>query len=371
MLQNDCKNTKSSEIFEVNKAFLMISEQIKSELRKKTYEDAINYLIGELGLNDLCSNRLQTVNVSSDYINGVVDFGQAPVLVSICECLKEAAISSIAEEVAMNEKVKVVLIAGPSSSGKTTFCRKLSIAIEQQGLRSISLSLDDYYLDKPYIPKDETGDYDFESIYGLNLPLFQQQLTQLLEGEEVEYPCYDFTTGISSMSGKRIKLDDKTILMLEGIHGLNPLLTGTVPDESIFRVYISGLTTYLLPDGTVFPTTDNRLLRRMVRDAKYRSTTAEQTLARWASVRRGEEKWVVPFQQEADVNLCTGYQYEICFLKQHAVPLLQEISPDSPYYAEAQRLLKVCSMFNEIPLELLPPYSLLREFLGGSGFEEE
>lgn len=370
MLQNDCKNTKSSEIFEVNQAFLMISEQIKLELRQKSYEEAINYLVGKLGLNDLCSNRLKTVNVSSDYINGVVDFGQAPVLVSICERLKEAAISSIAEEVAVRDDVKVVLIAGPSSSGKTTFCKKLSYAIGQQGMKTIELSLDDYYLEPAGIPRDESGELDFESIYALDLELFQSHLSQLLRGEEVELPRYEFATSKRVNSGKKISLDEETVLLIEGLHGINPLLTGSVPSNNLYRIYISGLTTYILPDGSVYPTTDNRLLRRMVRDSKYRNTTAEQTLARWGSVRRGEEKWIAPFQQNADVNLCTGFQYEICLLKQHALPLLKEIPADSPYYEEAQRLIKVCGMYNSIPVDVLPPSSLLREFLGGSEYEE-
>lgn len=369
MLQTDCKNTKSSEQFEVNQVFLQISEQIKSELRKKSFEEAINYLVGKLELNDLCSDKLKTVNVSSDYINGVVDFGQAPVLVSICEKLKEAAISSIAEEVAVRDDIKVVLIAGPSSSGKTTFCKKLTYALEQQGLKPFGVSLDDYYVERSRMPKDENGDYDFESIYGLDLELFQAQLQQLLNGEEVELPKYDFTQSKNVWSGKKIRLAPDSVLILEGIHALNPILTGSIHDNYIFRIYISGLTTYLLPDQSVFPTTDNRLLRRMVRDSKYRGTNAQQTINRWPSVRRGEEKWIVPFQQNADVNLCTGFQYEICFLKQHAIPLLKEVPDDCPEYDEAQRLLKVCSLYNEIPVEVLPPYSLLREFLGGSKYE--
>lgn len=369
MLQTDCKNTKSSEKFEVNQAFLQISEQIKSDLRKKTIEEAINYLVGKFCLNDLCSKRLKTVNISSDYINGVVDFGMAPVLVSICERLKEAAISSIAEEIASRSDVRIILIAGPSSSGKTTFCKKLTYAIEQQGLHAHGISLDDYYLDRELTPKDENGELDFETLYSLNLELIQSHLTKLLNGEEVELPRYDFAAGKSFNSGNTMKLDNRSVLIVEGIHGLNPLLTGSIPDKNIFRIYISGLTTYLLPDGSVFPTTDNRLLRRMVRDSQFRNTNARQTIARWPSVRRGEEKWIVPFQSNADVNLCTAYQYEICLLKQNAIPLLREVPADSPEYSEAQRLLKVCSMYNAIPVEVLPPYSLLREFLGGSAYE--
>lgn len=370
MLQIECKNTKSSEKFEVNEAFLHISEQIKSELRQKSYEDAINFLVGRLGYNDLCSKKLKTENFSSDYINGVVDFERAPVLVDICERLKEATISSIAEDVAAHEGVRIVLIAGPSSSGKTTFCRKLMVALEQQGLQPFGISLDDYYASEALRPKDENGEYDYESLYALDLDYFQKQLSQLLAGEDVELPCYDFKTDTRVPSGKHICLSENSVLVLEGIHALNPLLTGPINEDCLYRIYISGLTTYMLPDGTAFPTTDNRLLRRMVRDAKYRNADAQKTLARWASVRRGEEKWIVPFQENANVNFCTGYQYEICLLKLHAIPLLQQVPEDAPEYEEAQRLINVCNHYNSIPIEVLPPYSLLREFLGGSAFDE-
>lgn len=371
MLQIDCKNTKSSEKFEVNQAFLHISEQIKSDLRKKTYDEAINFLVGKLGYNDLCSKKLKTEKFSSDYINGVVDFGRAPVLVDICEKLKEATVSSIAEEIAARESVKVVLIAGPSSSGKTTFCKKLSFALEQQGLKPCSMSLDDYYVSHDRTPKDEDGELDYESIYALDIDIIQRDLKLLLAGKEVELPSYDFGSDTRTPSGRVISLKEDSVLVIEGIHALNPMLTGDIPEENIFRIYISGLTTYMLPDSTLFPTTDNRLLRRMVRDAQYRNTNAQQTLARWPSVRRGEEKWVVPFQENADVNFCTGFQYEICLLKLHAIPLLEAVPEDAPEYEEAQRLIKVCHLYNSIPVDVLPPYSLLREFLGGSAFDEE
>ena len=369
MLQINCKNNKSSEKFEVNEAFLQISSQIKSELRQKPYNEGINYLVGKLGFNELFSNRLKTVNLSSEYINGVVDFGQAPLLVMICEKLKEAAISTIAEEVAVRDDIKIVLIAGPSSSGKTTFCKKLAYALRQQGIEPYGISLDDYYVSPELSPLDENGERDYESIYALNLELFQDHLTQLLDGKEVELPHYDFATGTTVNSGNKVRLTKDTVIILEGLHALNPLLTGDVPQDNLFHVYISALTTYLLPDGSVFPTTDNRLLRRIVRDAKFRNTNAKQTIQRWPSVRRGEEKWIVPFQEYADINFCSGFQYEICFLKQHAVPLLQAVRPDQAEYEEAQRLIKICSLYNEIPIDLLPPYSLLREFLGGSAYE--
>ena len=369
MLENVCKNTKSSEIFEVNEVFLNISEQIISEIQKKTLNEAINILVGTLKLNDLCSDKLKVTDLSPDYFNGIVDFGGAQKLIHVSEALKEAGISSIAEDVANRGKVRIVLIAGPSSSGKTTFCKKLSYALEQQGLKPKSISLDDYYLPIDEVPLDEDGQYDFESLYALDLPLFQKHLKQLLDGEEVEMPRYEFAKG-RSPHGNKLKLEDDTILLLEGIHGLNPLLTGdAISPDCTYRVYLSALTTYRQGDGELFPTTDNRLLRRMVRDAATRNTSAQRTISMWDSVRRGEERWIVPFQRNADVNFCSGFQYEVSLLKVHALPLLNEIPVDCEEYATAQRLIKMCQCYHVMPVELLPPYSILREFLGDSGFE--
>ena len=366
------KDRISHELFEVSQAFLHISEQIDYENRPKTVPELINFLVSNLGQNELCSKRLKVFDLSADYINGVTDFGGAPIMVYICEALKEAAISSIAEEIALHQQLRVVLIAGPSSSGKTTFCKKLSYALQQQGLHPEGLSLDDYYNDRAHAPLEPDGKPDWESIYALNLPLLQEQIATLLRGGKVQLPRYDFNTGKSILTDRHLQLKSDNILLLEGIHALNPLLLDGAlhAKESSFRIYISGLTAYRsTPEGTVVPTTDNRLLRRMVRDSKYRNTTAQQTLDRWSSVRQGEEKWIVPFQPQADVNFNSAYPYEYCLLREHALPLLETVLPDEAVYDEAQRLIRLLHRYHKIPVRHLPPYSLLREFLGGSAYE--
>ncbi|MBQ0047899.1 MAG: hypothetical protein KBT33_10435 [Prevotellaceae bacterium] len=368
MTQFDCKNNKSSEKFEVNEAFLQISDQIKHEIAGKTLDEAINYFANKIERKFLFSKRLKTVSYSIGMMNRIIDDGHSDAMVKISEALQVRSIEVLGDEIA-ECKAKVVLIAGPSSSGKTTFSKKLSQALEKHGLNPIAVSLDDYFVSRDRTPKDEKGEYDYESIYAEDIELFQQQVGELLNGGEVELPRYDFPTGMSVKSGKHVSLGDDTILIIEGIHALNPILTGSIPNDFLSRIYISGLTVAKQDDGTYFPTTDNRLIRRMIRDAKYRNTTAESTLARWASVRQGEEKWITPFQENADVNFCTAFQYELGMMKNQAIPLLQEVKEDSPYYTEAQRLIWVMSHFHDMDENLLPPYSLLREFIGGSAFE--
>lgn len=363
------KGNKSSEKFEVNGAFLKISEQIKSELEGKTLDEAIEYLVSRVKGKYLFSKRLKTVCLSIGMMNRAIDNGEADKMVKMAEALQARGIELIGNAVAARPQVKAVLIAGPSSSGKTTFSKKLCMALEQNGLVAQCLSLDDYYVDRHLTPLDESGEYDYESLYAINIELFQQHLSQLLAGEEVQLPRYDFQTGKSLQSDQRLRLTPQSVLIIEGIHGLNPQLTGSIPEESLFRIYISALTVAKNDDGTYYATTDNRLIRRMVRDAQFRNTTASQTLARWPSVRRGEEKWITPFQQNANVNFCTAFQYELALLKQLALPLLNNVPEDDPNYEEAQRLKWICNRFHDIPIDLLPPHSLLREFLGGSAFE--
>lgn len=349
---------------------MRITEQVNYEERPRSAPELINILVSKLGMNELCSKRLKVFDLSADYINGVVDFGGAALMVHISEALKEAAISSIAEDIAQRSKVRVVMIAGPSSSGKTTFCKKLSYALEQQGLRPVGVSLDDYYDDTEKAPLDENGKPDWESIYALNLPMLQDHIAALTRGQEVTLPRYDFLVGKSYSSNIRLQLADDEVLLMEGIHALNPLLLeGTsVSKDCFYRIYISALTTCSSPDGGIVPTTDNRLLRRMARDAKFRGATAQQTLERWASVRRGEEKWIVPFQPQADVNFNSAYQYEYSLLREHALPLLETVREDEPTFAEAKRLMRLLHRRHLIPVRHLPPYSLLREFLGGSKY---
>lgn len=365
----ECKSNKSSEKFEVNEVFLHISEQIKAEKSGKTLEETVNFIISKLDANDFMSKKLPCLKYSIGMINRFIEADLSEKLISISEHMQERAIAVFADKIVKRDKVKVVLIAGPSSSGKTTFSKKLGQALEVYGKKPFAISLDDYFVSRDRTPKDENGEYDYESIYAEDIDLFQTQLTQMLAGEEVELPRYDFPTGMSVKSGKTLRLDEESVLIIEGIHGLNPILTGSIPDENLFRIYISALTVCKQPNGSYYPTTDNRLVRRIVRDSKYRNATAQATIARWPSVRRGEEKWIVPFQENADVNFNSAFQYELALLKVHALPLLYNVHEDEPEYAEAQRLITVLEDFNEMDIDLLPPYSLLREFLGGSKFE--
>ena len=369
--QNCCKNTKSSEKFEVSDAFLRITEQINPDDAPKSVSEAINYLVSKLEINTILGPHLKVFDLSADYMNGVIDFGGGSKMVRVSEALKEAAISTIAEEIAFRQKVRVVLIAGPSSSGKTTFCKKLAYALKQQGLKPVDMSLDDYYMRGSSVPVDEDGKPDWESIYALNLPLLQEHIADLLAGKMIHLPRFDFTTGQSVATDKTIQLEPDSILLIEGIHALNPLLLqGTdISADRFFKIYISALTIYHEKDGTIFPTTDNRLLRRIVRDSQFRNTTIQETLARWGSVRRGEEKWILPFQQNADVNINSSFQYEYCVLRQLALPLLEKVKPEEPAYKEAQRLIRMLHKYHRIKVEYFPPYSLLREFLGGSAYE--
>ncbi len=300
--------------------------------------------------------------------NMAVDKGFTTDIINVSEALQEKKIIKIAEEIASREGVKLVLLAGPSSSGKTTSCKRLSIQLAVNGLKPLQISLDDYFVDRERTPKDENGEYDYESIYALDLDLINEQFNALFRGEEVELPKYDFQAGRSKKSGKRLKMEPNNVLVVEGIHALNPELTSHIPDEQIFRVYASALTTILLDNHNYIPTTDNRLLRRIIRDYKYRGVSAQDTIHRWPSVRAGENKWIFPYQENADAMLNTAMLYELAVIKVQAEPLLQQVPENCEEYAEAYRLLKFLKYFKGIPYNNLPPTSLLREFLGGSSF---
>ena len=300
--------------------------------------------------------------------NQAVDKGFSTDIINISEALQEKKIAKIAEEIANRQGVKLVLLAGPSSSGKTTSCKRLSIQLAVNGLKPLQISLDDYFVDREKTPKDENGEYDYESIYALDLDLINEQFNALFRGEEVELPKYDFQSGKSKKSGKKLKMEPNNVLVVEGIHALNPELTSHIPDEQIFRVYASALTTILLDNHNYIPTTDNRLLRRIIRDYKYRGVSAQETIHRWPSVRAGENKWIFPFQENADAMLNTAMLYELAVIKTQAEPLLQQVPENCEEYAEAYRLLKFLKYFKGIPYNNLPPTSLLREFLGGSSF---
>lgn len=300
--------------------------------------------------------------------NQAIDADHATDIINISEALQEKKIAKIAEEIASRKGVKLVLLAGPSSSGKTTSCKRLSIQLAVNGLKPLQISLDDYFVDREKTPKDASGEYDYESIYALDLDLINEQFNALFRGEEVELPKYDFQSGKSKKSGNKLKMNDNNVLVVEGIHALNPELTAHIPQEQIFRVYASALTTILLDNHNYIPTTDNRLLRRIIRDNKYRGVSAQETIHRWPSVRAGENKWIFPFQENADAMLNTAMLYELAVIKMQAEPLLQQVPENCEEYAEAYRLLKFLKYFKGIPYNNLPPTSLLREFLGGSSF---
>ena len=300
--------------------------------------------------------------------NQAIDAGHATDIINISEALQEKKIAKIAEDIANRQGVKLVLLAGPSSSGKTTSCKRLSIQLAVNGLKPLQISLDDYFVDRDKTPKDDNGEYDFESIYALNLDLLNEQFNALFRGEEVELPKYDFPSGKSVKSGKKLKMEPNNVLVVEGIHALNPELTAHIPQEQIYRVYASALTTILLDNHNYIPTTDNRLLRRIIRDYKYRGVSAQETIHRWPSVRTGENKWIFPYQENADAMFNTAMLYELSVLKMQAEPLLQQVPENCEEHAEAYRLLKFLKYFKGIPYNNLPPTSLLREFLGGSSF---
>ena len=300
--------------------------------------------------------------------NVSVSKGYASSIVNISEALQEKKIAKIAEDIAQRDDVRIVLISGPSSSGKTTTCKRLSIQLVCNGRRPVMMSLDDYFIDREQTPRDAKGDYDFESLYALNIPLLNKQLNALLAGEEVELPKYNFQKGKSEPSGQRLKLNPKDILVIEGIHALNPELTSHVPECQKFKVYASALTTILLDNHNYIPTTDNRLLRRIIRDDKYRGVSAQETIRRWPSVRAGEQKWIFPYQENADAMFNTAMIYELAVIKQQARQLLERVPRKAEEFSEAYRLNKFLSYFVDIPSDQLPYTSLLREFLGGSSF---
>lgn len=294
--------------------------------------------------------------------------GHATDLVNVAEALQEKRIAGIADDI-YHRGARIVLISGPSSSGKTTFSKRLSIQLMTNGLRPVALSLDDYFVDREKTPLDELGGYDFESLYAVDLPFFNAQLEALLRGEEVQLTKFDFTTGKRLLTDRKLRIDEHTVLIIEGIHALNPELTINIAEGDKYKVYVSALTSIMLDKHNYIPTTDNRLLRRILRDYKYRGYSAEETISRWPSVRKGEDKWIFPYQENADAMFNSALLFELAVLKDHLVPILGKVREDSLEYSEAYRLLKFLQYFESIPDNNLPPTSLLREFLGGSSFE--
>ncbi|GLC29256.1 nucleoside kinase [Clostridium omnivorum] len=301
-------------------------------------------------------------------LNDKVVSGEIVNLIRVAEAFHEKKIAYIADMINDRKETKLVLIAGPSSSGKTTFARRLGIQLEANGLIPIPISLDDYFVDREKTPKDENGEYDFESIYALDLELFNRNLEQILKGEEVNIPTFNFKSGTREWNGDKIKLPKNGVLIIEGIHGLNEMLTTSIPKENKFKIYISALTQLNLDDHNRIATTDVRILRRIVRDYLSRGYGGEQTLKMWPSIRRGEEKNIFVFQEEADVMFNSTLVYELCVLKKFALEELNKIGPESPAYYEALRLRSFLNFFKEVDTKYVPDISILREFIGGSFF---
>ena len=305
-------------------------------------------------------------------LNNACQNGFATKIINVAEALQEKKIAHIAEQIYNRSQegcpVKLVLISGPSSSGKTTFSKRLSVQLVTNGIIPYPISLDNYFLPRKETPKDENGEYDYESIYSLDLELFNKQMQAILRGEEVELPYYNFQTGLREYRGQKIQLRDNMVLVMEGNHGLNPELTPQIPEENKFKIYVSALTTISLDHHNWIPTTDNRLVRRIVRDFNYRGYSARQTIARWESVRAGEDKWIFPFQENADVMFNSALLFEFAAFRSHVEPILNMVPQNCREYAEAYRLLKFMKYFYAIRDNEIPHTSLMREFIGGSSF---
>ena len=312
----------------------------------------------------------KVLNVGTVYrLNNAVKEDRIKYLILLSEALHEKKISQIADKIAAKKGVKMILIAGPSSSGKTTFAQRLGIQLKINGLRPVTISVDNYFVERKDTPLNEKGEYDFESIDAIDTELFNKHLLALLNGEEVEMPEFDFHEGTKKYNGNKIKLGKDDVLVIEGIHCLNDKLTAKIPQEQKYKIYISALTVLNMDAFNRISTTDTRLIRRMARDSKFRGYTAQNTIASWPNVNKGEEKNIFPFQEEADSIFNTSLIYELGVLKDDVMPLLEKITPDEKEYAEAQRLLEILRYFQSIPKDMVPSNSLLREFLGGGDFK--
>lgn len=304
-------------------------------------------------------------------LNNVISNGSAPMLISVVEALHNKRITQIADEITRRHKkgeARVVLIAGPSSSGKTTSSKRLAVQLLTNYIVPREIGLDNYFVNREQTPRDANGEYDFESLYALDLEQLNQDINDLLAGKEVKMPTYNFEKGIREYRGNTLRLGENDVLLMEGIHGLNPELTKQIPEQQKFRLFVSALTTLSIDDHNWIGTYDNRLLRRIIRDYKYRGVNAQQTIRRWASVRHGEDKWITPFHENADATFNSSLLFELSVMKNYAEPILSQVPVDSPEYAVAYRLLTFLSYFEPLGEQDVPSTSLLREFLGGSSF---
>lgn len=313
--------------------------------------------------------KISDLNNAGD-LNEAVRSNRISEIIQISEAYQANEITEVAKSITDGYKdgIRIVLISGPSSSGKTTFRKRLEIQLYVNKLKPVGISLDDYFVNREETPEDEFGEKDYESLYAIDLELFKSDLNALLADEEISLPSYNFVTGKREYRNRTLQMDDKSVLIIEGIHALNPELTSNLPENKKFKFYVSALTTISLDNHNWIPASDNRLLRRIIRDHRYRGYSAQETISRWESVRRGEEKWIFPYQENADVMMNSAMIYELAALRRHAEPILERVPKSAPEYSEAHRLLKFLRYFNYITDRELPPTSLLREFLGGSSF---
>ena len=301
-------------------------------------------------------------------LNRVVKYDSIEKLIMLEEALHEKKIAEIADKIAKNKNIKMILIAGPSSSGKTTFAQRLGIQLRINGIKPVNISVDNYFVERQETPKNEKGEYDFENIEAIDLKLFNSHLESLLRGEKIECPEFDFTLGTKKYNGKTMSLAKDQVLVIEGIHCLNDKLTSQIARKNKYKIYISALTVLNMDRLNRISTTDTRLIRRIVRDNQFRNYSAEKTIKSWINVTRGEEKNIFPYQEEADSIFNTSLIYELGALKTFAVPLLESIGKESKQHAEAMRLINILKYFEEFSVEYIPASSLLKEFLGGSYF---
>lgn len=351
----------SFDLIPYHDGFILMGQKLTPEPQEKMFAAftdyvAFNHVVGVSNVGEM---------------NDVVRRGEARMLINVAEAMHNNKIARIADDITHRYDegdCRIVLVAGPSSSGKTTFTKRLSIQLMTNLLEPQMISLDDYFVDRHHTPIDENGDYDYESLYALDLEAFNRDLQTLLDGGEVELPYYNFETGEREYRGNRISLSGRSILLIEGIHGLNPELTAKIEARMKYKVYVSALTTLSIDNHNWVPTTDNRLLRRIIRDNAYRGVNAAQTIRRWPSVRRGEEKWIFPFQENADAMFNSSLLFELGVLKERGEEVLKQVPQDVPEYAEAYRLRKFLSYFMSIDEHYIPSTSLIREFIGGSSF---
>ncbi len=362
-------STAMLKVFDLNKYYNGMLLQIPRTKNPEQVEELViqNQMFSIFQEFSEWSSLLKVTNLAD--LNDLVSSRRADTLIQVAEALQEKKIAQIADMIAeKKEKVKIVLIAGPSSSGKTTFGKRLAIQLLVAGIVPLNLSLDNYFVNREHTPLDENGDYDFETMEALDVELFNNHLVDLLAGKQIEIPKFSFETGKRYYDGETLKFKDNQIVIIEGIHALNPKLTHLIDAKSKFKVYVSALAGISFDDQTRINTTDNRLIRRMVRDYKYRNYSAVDTISRWQSVRRGEDKHIFPYQEEADVMFNSALLYELAVLKPFAEPILLEVAPNCPEYTQAHRLLHFLSYFKPLHPETIPPTSIMREFLGGSSF---